>query len=208
MRYRGNRVDNYSMSGETQKSVSGWTVDTLATHIRDIHIERDARADARFAAQEKALDTALMALEKASNASFHAAEAATTKAELAAERRFASVNEFRGQLTDQAATFVTRAESEAKHKSTADRIDTLSTSIAEKADVRAKGTDDRLAAMSTLSDGRLAQLNATIAALTSRIDSTEGRSKGITQSMATLLSVLVVVVAITSIVVAVILHAA
>ena len=39
-----------------------------------------------------------------------AAEKAVTKAELAAEKRFESVNEFRNQLKDQTGTFITRNE--------------------------------------------------------------------------------------------------
>jgi len=53
----------------------------------------------RFKAQEQAVAFALQAAEKA-----------VTKAELAAEKRFESVNEFRNQLKDQTGTFITRNE--------------------------------------------------------------------------------------------------
>ena len=53
----------------------------------------------RFRAQEQAVAFALQAAEKA-----------VTKAELAAEKRFESVNEFRNQLKDQTGTFITRNE--------------------------------------------------------------------------------------------------
>lgn len=55
--------------------------------------------DQRFRAQEQAVAFALQAAEKA-----------VTKAELAAEKRFESVNEFRNQLKDQTGTFITRNE--------------------------------------------------------------------------------------------------
>lgn len=63
---------------------------------------RDADVNAneqRFKAQEQAVAFALQAAEKA-----------VTKAELAAEKRFESVNEFRNQLKDQTGTFITRNE--------------------------------------------------------------------------------------------------
>jgi len=53
----------------------------------------------RFKAQEQAVAFALASAEKA-----------VTKAELAAEKRFESVNEFRNQLKDQTGTFLTRNE--------------------------------------------------------------------------------------------------
>lgn len=53
----------------------------------------------RFKAQEQAVAFALASAEKA-----------VTKAELAAEKRFESVNEFRNQLKDQTGTFITRNE--------------------------------------------------------------------------------------------------
>ena len=49
-----------------------------------------------------------------------------SKAELAAERRFDSVNEFRAQLSDQAATFISRAEALLQINANAEKIDALS----------------------------------------------------------------------------------
>lgn len=79
------------MSGETEGNVSGWTVDTLKEHLEDRVTALKERLDERHKAQMEAI----------------------AKAEVAGEKRFDSVNEFRGQLTDQAATFVTRKELEA-----------------------------------------------------------------------------------------------
>jgi len=53
----------------------------------------------RFASSERAIQAALAAVKEAS-----------LKAEAATEKRFEGVNEFRYQLKDQAATFITRAE--------------------------------------------------------------------------------------------------
>jgi hypothetical protein len=69
---------------------NGWTLDTLKELFEQ-----------RFSSQDKAVTAALQAAEKA-----------VQKAEVAAEKRFDSVNEFRAQLSDQAATFMPRLEAE------------------------------------------------------------------------------------------------
>lgn len=71
---------------------SEWTVDTVKEHFDDLR-EADQRAIA---------------------AALAAAEKANEKADLANNKRFDGTNEFREQLNDQAATFITRKESEAK----------------------------------------------------------------------------------------------
>jgi chromosome segregation ATPase len=78
------------MSGETEKSVSGWTVDTLREHILGVLHERDSRYEQRFEGQEKAID----------------------KAEASVNERLKGMNEFRGELADRTATFPTRNEVE------------------------------------------------------------------------------------------------
>jgi hypothetical protein len=74
--------------------------------------ERDLRYQQRFDAQQEALNAALLAAKEAVQTALTAAEKAVIKAETAAERRFESVNEFRAQLSDQANTFMPRAEAE------------------------------------------------------------------------------------------------
>lgn len=113
------------MGGETEKEVSSWTVDSLKSHhdaclryesklaeLRHLQLltsieyeaklsaERDRRYAERFAAQEAA--TAYM-------------------------RQV--TNEFRGQLSDQQTTFITRTETLARAQSNADKIDALTTRI-------------------------------------------------------------------------------
>jgi len=73
----------------------GWTLDTLRLHIERVLEERDIQYQQRFDAQEKAVIAALAAADRAN-----------TKAELAADKRFDAVNEFRQTLTDQTATFI------------------------------------------------------------------------------------------------------
>lgn len=91
------------MSGETEKQVSGWTVDTLKEHFGQ-----------RFTDSDKAIQAALLA-----------AKEAVLKAETATEKRFESVNEFRQQLSDQTNTFLSRLEYNAQHKAIEDRVTDL-----------------------------------------------------------------------------------
>lgn len=128
---------------------SGWTVDTL----REFLLERvngehaltrqqiaDLRAllQERYETQTKALDAAFVAAEKAVQTALASAEKAVTKAETAAERRFESVNEFRQTLTDQASTFMPRAEAETRVDALAEKLDALATRI-DKSEGRGHG---------------------------------------------------------------------
>ena len=102
------------MSGETGDAISGWTTDTLRAHLIALIDERNTQYAQRFEAQEKAVDYALGAADRAVN-----------KAELATEKRFEGVNEFRQQLADQARTFMPRAETELQIATLAERLTTL-----------------------------------------------------------------------------------
>lgn len=70
--------------------------------------------DVRFEAQERAVNAALLAAQKA-----------VEKAETAAEKRFESVNEFRATLSDQARLLMPRAEAEANQKAIELRLDEI-----------------------------------------------------------------------------------
>src|SRR5688572_23666498 len=100
------------MSGETEKSVSAWTIDSLKEHMETRFREADGRYDQRFRDQDKAVNAALVSAEKA-----------VSKAEAASERRFEAVNEFRATLADQASTFITRVEALARADNNAEKID-------------------------------------------------------------------------------------
>lgn len=112
------------MSGETDASVSGWTVDTLHGHMLRVLDEMDRRYQQRYEAQQEGVAAALAAQEKAVNAALIAADRAVIKAELAAEKRFESVNEFRATLSDQAATLMPRLEAES-------RLQTIGVAVSE-----------------------------------------------------------------------------
>lgn len=82
------------MSGETETNISGWTVDTLKEYL-----------ESKITAVKENAVLALTASEKA-----------VQKAEVAADKRFDAVNEFRAQLSDQAGLFMPRAEYDARHQ--------------------------------------------------------------------------------------------
>lgn len=82
--------------------MTDWTVATLHEHLSRLREADQLAVAAALASAEKAVAAALAASEKA-----------VLKAEAASADRFASVNEFRQTLTDQAATFATRDKVEA-----------------------------------------------------------------------------------------------
>lgn len=119
----------------------GWTIDSLASalqrqidDLRDMLNERYATqtraVDAAFLAQSTAMATALTAAERAVQTALLSAEKAVVKAELAGDKRFESVNEFRGQLRDQAATFLPRTEYLASHAALSEKIEGISDRVA------------------------------------------------------------------------------
>ena len=72
----------------------------------------DRAVMARFDAEHNLLMTLASERQIGIDAAFAAQQAAVSKAEIATEKRFESVNEFRAQLTDQAGRFVTRNETD------------------------------------------------------------------------------------------------
>lgn len=68
-------------------------------HIKEMIALIEVKNDQRFKAQEAAVAAALASADRA-----------VTKADMATEKRFESVNEFRNQLKDQTGTFITRGE--------------------------------------------------------------------------------------------------
>ncbi len=77
--------------------------------------EREDRTKERFVALDKNIQIAMVAADKA-----------VTKAELATERRFEGVNEFRQTLADQATRLMPRAEYEVQHKALEDLVELTS----------------------------------------------------------------------------------
>lgn len=102
------------MSGETEQQPSGWTIDSLKAYFEQRLNDRDDFLNRLAAERDKQVSLA-----------FSAAAEAVRKAETAAEKRFDAVNEFRGQLADQARDFMPRNEAELLVKALAEKIDAL-----------------------------------------------------------------------------------
>lgn len=109
------------MSGETEKDVSGWSVDTLKHHFDDL---RQADKDA--------LAIALTSADKA-----------TEKAETAQKVVNASQNEFRATLKDQAATLMPRSESEQVFKELRTQLDDLKTRVSKIENIKLGANESR-----------------------------------------------------------------
>ena len=124
------------------ESEPSWTVDTLhkytvqriddlVTLLDERHQSQIKATEAAFAAQQAAMRTAFDAADKAVQAALIAVEKASDKAEEASDKRFASVNEFRAQLSDQAGTFISRAEYAVHQKSSDDKLIGIAESVRE-----------------------------------------------------------------------------
>jgi hypothetical protein len=94
--------------------MNDWTLNTLRIYLQKQIDDLSKLLDFRMEAAEKAVATAMTAAEKAAS-----------KLELASEKRFEATNEFRGQLTDQASTFMPRTEVAAIQERLQERITDL-----------------------------------------------------------------------------------
>ena len=94
--------------------VGGWTIDTVLQHVLALVSAEATRVDQLFQARDAAVDRLFISQREAVNLALTAADRAVTKAEIASEKRFEGVNEFRAQLGDQQRTLMPRAEAESR----------------------------------------------------------------------------------------------
>lgn len=97
--------------------------------VKDIIAANDLRYSQRFDASQTALNAALEGQKLSVVAALAAADRAVAKAEVASEKRFDSVNEFRNTLADQQRTLMPRAEVEIVIKSLEDKITGLNSRL-------------------------------------------------------------------------------
>jgi len=153
--------------------------------------ERDRRYEERFQAQQEALTVALAVVNKEfhehiiqvrdeTTAALAASEKAITKAEVASEKRFEGQNEFRAQLSDQAATFARRSE-----------VSQSVAALAEKAEIAVAANAAAIAAL----DRRTTDSFASIG---SRLDLIKGSSQGMTALWGILVGAVFLVIAVVS----------
>lgn len=76
-----------------------------------------------LASSEKLNRTRFQAAEGAVSAALSSSEKAISKAEMANDKRFESVNEFRAALGDQASTLLTRNEYNTEHRALEEKVD-------------------------------------------------------------------------------------
>ena len=118
------------MPVETTSPNSEWTFGTLLVHLlaiiegndrryRELREDDDERNGQRFTASQLAVAAAL-----------NAAKEAVAKAEMASEKRFDSVNEFRATLSDQQRTLLPRAEAELQFREVRQQFSTIQEQIA------------------------------------------------------------------------------
>ncbi len=100
-------------------------IDNLVTLLDERYLTQTRAIDAAFAAQQAAVTAGFLVTERTAQAGLTAATQASEKAEKAADKRFESVNEFRGQLADQAATLIGRAEYTVQYRALTDKMDSI-----------------------------------------------------------------------------------
>jgi hypothetical protein len=113
------------------KGKSQWTLKTLHDHLVATINGNDERYEQRFQSTQVAMDAALAA-----------AKEAVTKAEIASEKRFDNVNEFRGTLADQQRTLMPRSEADLLIKTLSDRIEANNKSLTDKIDANTKAISE------------------------------------------------------------------
>jgi hypothetical protein len=91
---------------------SEWTIETLRQHVEKLLEHGQLRERERFEAQKEATRLALEAQKEATRLALDTARQAVDKAEVASNKRFEGVNEFRQTLSDQQRTLMPRNEAE------------------------------------------------------------------------------------------------
>ncbi len=113
-----------SLVAQPQPTVAPPQISALTDrdYLLSLLAERDRQYSQRFDYQERAVVNALTAAKEAVSAALQSAKEAVTKAEVASEKRFESINEFRAQLKDQQQTFMPRSEVTIAIKQLADQL--------------------------------------------------------------------------------------
>lgn len=107
---------------------------SMREYLERVLDERDRLYGAKFVASEVAVAAALTAQKTSVDAALVAADRAVAKADVANEKRFDAVNEFRAQLNDQAKTFMPRTETTSLIKSLDDKIESSQANFDAKLD--------------------------------------------------------------------------
>jgi hypothetical protein len=126
------------VSGETEQNVSGWTTDTLHTHLSQMIVELRRDLDNLGEAERRAIDLAFATHATATQAAFVAQKEAIRSALAATEKAIdvqaatlkqqaATQNEWRGSLNDVSTRAMPRSEAEAAINRATERIQEMIT---------------------------------------------------------------------------------
>jgi len=107
-------------------SPHGWTLDTLETYLTNKIAGIETRLTDKIDSSSNFTVTNLQQIKERTDMALTAADKAVTKAEIATEKRFDAVNEFRGAMDDQAKTMIPRAEYAISQNAMAERIAMIS----------------------------------------------------------------------------------
>lgn len=129
---------------EAQEKAQDIAYKTIEKQIQTGSLEHEKQLQQRWESQERAVSAAFMAQEKLVRQAMESAQLAVSKSELSMEKRFESVNEFREQLRDQAASFINRNEFERAITNLADKVTSNSTLVLDKFDSSSKSTTERI----------------------------------------------------------------
>lgn len=103
--------------------------DTKAESLKELLMDRFASIEKIIESNDRRYEERFKATDEKTTLALAASEKAVTKAEVATEKRFDAVNEFRGTLSDQAATLFPRAEAESRFNSFDEKIEDLKKDI-------------------------------------------------------------------------------
>ncbi len=119
---------------------SEWTLNTLQIHLEALINTNENLSVQRHNGEHNAVSLALENQRAMAQQSIAASSEAIRKAELAMEKRFDSVNEFRAQLGDQARTFMPRSEFEVAQNALMERLVKIEGAIAAQASTKTGAT--------------------------------------------------------------------
>jgi hypothetical protein len=106
----GSLVVSESSTRVPETGRSGWTIETAIDYLLSIINEKYSQTATTIQGNDRRYEERFLALKSENSLALSAAERAVLKAEIATEKRFESVNEFRGTLDSQQRTLIPRSE--------------------------------------------------------------------------------------------------
>lgn len=165
---------------DPRPDASGWTPELLFKYFERRISDQDRRIESTFTEKDKALQAALAAQEKSSAAAIASADRAVQKAEMASDKRFDSVNEFRQALTDMTGRLVSRMEVDGTIRSITEKIDGIRESVGSVEKLALRGvTRPEVESMLSVVAEKTTNLATLITNLGSVSDRREGRGAGV-----------------------------